>query len=94
MSDTQLELFPEESMLDKILAINPEAQIAVGLDDALIGVDSFNCAVYSIPKIVDILMTRDGMSYEEAMDFFSFNIERGCHGDYAPIYGYFGEEVI
>jgi hypothetical protein len=88
-----MELFPEVSMRERIATINPEAQTADGLDDALIGVDSFNCAVYSVPKILGILMTRDGMDYEEAMDFFSFNIERGCHGDYAPVYVYLGDDV-
>lgn len=35
-------------------------------------------AVYSFDKIIDNLMS-DNMSYEEAVEFFDYNIERGIH---------------
>ena len=95
MSDQQLELFSPASMRERIAAANPDAAIADGLDEALIGIDSLDCAVYSIPKILGILMTRDNMEYEDALEFFHFNIERGArHQDYAPIFVYIGDDVL
>lgn len=50
--------------------------VADGLDEALIGVTNSSPirAVYSVQKILDILITRDGMSELEAIEFFDFNI--------------------
>ena len=57
-----------EEMADSIL-------LAVGLDDAFIGLtaDSLT-AVYSYEKVLTILMERDGMDREGAIEFFDFNI--------------------
>ena len=57
---------------------NPEALLADGLEDAFLGAGSrFGeepAAVYDADAIIDILMERDGMDYEEALEFFEFNI--------------------
>lgn len=56
-----------------------------GLDDACVGsVDLLDGAhlVYSTQGILEILMKRDGMDAEEAIDFFCYNIERGV--EYLP----------
>jgi hypothetical protein len=49
-----------------------------GLDDALIGTCSRygdeTVALYDYHKVIDILMNRDGMSEEEAIEFAEFNI--------------------
>ena len=95
MADQQLELFSPASMRERLETINPDATIADGFDEALIGIDSLDCAVYSLPKLLGILMTRDNMAYDEALEFFYYNIERGArHHDYAPIFVYIGDEVI
>ena len=49
-----------------------------GHDDAIIGTgDAGGLRVfYSIEKIIKTLMKRDGMSHEEASEFFSYKIER------------------
>jgi len=42
-------------------------------------------AVYDQEKIIAIFMKRDGMNREDALDFFSFNIE-GSHFKGGPLY--------
>lgn len=63
---------------------------ADGFDEAIIGLEmngSLPRVVYSIEKMVFILMHRDGMSEEEAVEFISFNVTSAyLGGDGAPIY--------
>ena len=64
---------------------------ADGFDDAILGVvfDSM-CAVhrlaYSRCKCLEILMKRDGMTEEEAVEFFDFNVEGAYMGEKTPIW--------
>ena len=62
-----------------------DVKLALGLDDALIGLwspalsDRPNnqekvVAVYSIDKIIKQYMDNDGMTEDEALDFFSYNV--------------------
>lgn len=44
-------------------------------DEAFIGVNSRNKAVYDYVKIADILVDRDGLSFEEALDYIDFNCD-------------------
>ena len=67
--------------------------LADGFDDAFIGVtepqpNRLVCAVYDSEKCINILMKRDGMSYEEAVDFFEFNITGSYMGDRTPVFLY------
>ena len=66
--------------------MNEEAMLADGFDDALIGADyGQNRAVYSIELMLQILMERDGMSLDEAREYFDFNI--GAYvGEPTPLY--------
>jgi len=60
-----------------------------GQDDAIIGVaarDGEDVAVYDIKKIIRRLRQRDGMSKEDAEDFFSYNISNTCVGAGTPIF--------
>ena len=61
-----------------------------GHDDAILGVGKrFNRAevwVYSVDKICQTLVERDGMSYDEAMEFYDFNIIGSYNGDGMPIF--------
>ena len=62
---------------------------ADGLEDALIGVGwQFSQAlmVYSVKKVLEILMTRDGMSHEEAREFYEFNIVGAYVGPGTPVF--------
>ena len=62
---------------------------ADGLEDALIGTGrqfTQELMVYSVKKVLEILMTRDGMSYEEAREFFEFNIVGAYVGPGTPVF--------
>jgi len=71
------------SMID-----NPDALIADGYDDAIIGIGS-RCGqpdliVYDVEKVIEILM--QDMSEEEAREYFDFNIGGSWVGDGTPIW--------
>ena len=62
----------------------------VGHEDAIVGMgNSFgrgSVLIYSVDKIIEKLMKRDGMTDEEAMEFFSFNIAGSYNGPGMPIF--------
>ena len=67
--------------------MNEEAKIAVGFDEAVIGSDyNQGRAVYSIERIIQILITRDGMDMDEAIEYFDYNIGCAFVGDMTPLY--------
>lgn len=62
---------------------------ADGFDDAIIGVGS-RCSqpdilVYDRSKVLDILIS-EGMTYEEADEFFEFNVGGAWVGELTPIW--------
>ena len=68
---------------------NDEAIFADGFDDALIGVGVvFNrsLATYDMRKCIDILMKRDGMTEEEAVECFEFNVTGAYVGENTPVF--------
>ena len=72
------------------MIIPDELLIADGLDQAFIGhIERMNeppVAVYDIEKIIGIFMTRDGMTQEEAEEFFAFNVDGAYVGPQTPAY--------
>ena len=65
------------------------AVYADGFADALIGVGhQFNTqlAVYDWDKCVMILIERDKMSYEEAVEFMDFNVSGAWVGKNTPVF--------
>jgi hypothetical protein len=76
-------------MLEIILENYPEDDFlkADGFDDAVIGVDELNMKlIYSVSKCVAILMKN--MSYEEALEYFDFNVAGSYMGEKTPIWCY------
>lgn len=75
---------------EDIAEINPDALLCDGFDEAIIGIAeriNLNPVVaYSVDKIIDIMMERDGMSYEEAMEYYEYNILGSWMGDNTPIF--------
>lgn len=63
--------------------------LADGYDEAILGRGSRcgqpDVAVYDSEKIVGILV-RDGMTHEEAVEYFDFNIIGAWMGDQTPIF--------
>ena len=66
------------------------AMTADGFDDAILGIGS-RCGqpdllVYDVDTIINILMDRDGMDYDDAREYFSYNIEGAWVGEGTPIW--------
>jgi hypothetical protein len=61
-----------------------------GFETALLGIATrfggLTVAAYNRNKCIDILMTRDGMSHEDAEEFFESNVIGAWVGDRTPIF--------
>ena len=69
-----LEKYPDETFLK-----------ADGFDDAILGVDESSMRlIYSISKCIDILM--EGMSDEDALEHFYYNVSGSYMGEQTPIW--------
>lgn len=81
MSEGLRELLGEE---------NPDALLADGFEDAMVGL-ARRCgqptlAVYDYTLGVRVLMKRDGMSYEEAVEWMEFNVVGAWMGANTPVW--------
>jgi hypothetical protein len=63
---------------------------ANGFDEAIVGsITSYGrgeTVLYSTQKILEIMMERDGMTEEDAIDFFHFNVIGSYNGDGMPAF--------
>ena len=84
----QARLERQEQLLNTIRELNPETMLADGFDDCVMGYDKDGRVIYSVMDIIHTLMERDGMTQEEAIEFYEFNIECAYVGEYTPIYMY------
>lgn len=78
-----------EEIKNLISEQNPDALFADGFEDALIGpAQQFTkiCAAYDYEKCIQVLVTRDGMSQDEAEEFFNFNVTGAYVGECTPIF--------
>ncbi len=69
----------------------PEALFADGFDEAILGlVERINtqAVCYDYVKCVKILMKRDGMDYEQAVEFMDFNVAGAYMGEHSPFFLY------
>jgi hypothetical protein len=75
------------ALKDEISDINPAAMFIDGMDEAIIGYaiqwGSPALVVYDAEKIIEILSKE--MGYEEAAEYFSFNIECAYVGPGTPL---------
>ena len=65
------------------------AMTADGLDEAIVGllqIDGFPVIAYSSERVVRILMDRDSMTRDEALEFFAFNIEGAVGSGQLPVF--------
>ena len=70
---------------------SPDTLFADGFEDAIMGVavqgGKHNpVVVYDRARCIEILMSRDEMSEDEAEEFFCFNTEGAWVGDYTPVW--------
>jgi hypothetical protein len=85
----------------EITGLYPDSKMlfADGFDEAILGVDnnpwtkeadkdddSKERVVYSVRKVIVILMERDGMEYETAREHFDYNISGAYVGVHTPIF--------
>lgn len=70
-----------------VISDDEDVLLANKLDEAVIGVtqDSPPRAVYDADKVISLLV-RDGMPYEDAQEFFDFNIAGSHVGPGTPIW--------
>ena len=69
---------------------NEEALLADGFEDAIVGICERFGAVpvvaYDRDKCIEILMDRDGMEDEEAVEYFEFNVAGSYVVDGTPVF--------
>ncbi len=77
----------KEYIRERVEDNNDWTMFADGFDEAILGVDSSNeRVIYSYRKCLEILMERDDMSKDEAIEFFAFNVIGSFMGEKTPIY--------
>ena len=67
----------------------PNLMFADGFDEAIAGVvwdGERTRVVYDTELILELLMGRSEMTYEEAVEYFDFNIAGSYMGEYTPLY--------
>ena len=76
--------------VEEVSEWNPEALTCDGFDEAIIGVAERiglgPVVAYDVNKIINMLMESDEMSYEDAHEYFSFNIIGAWMGEFTPIF--------
>ena len=80
ISVEEISTYIEEQGMEGVL-------LADGLEDAFIGVSCGfgpNKAIYDWDKCVDIFMTRDKMTYEEAVEWIDYNVTGAYVGEQTP----------
>ena len=74
---------------DRISSYAPEALLADGFDDAILGIAE-RCGqpplvAYDRSRCLDILVAQ-GMSHEDAEEFFEFNVAGAWLGEMTPVW--------
>ena len=62
-----------------------ETLFADGFDEAIMGMAGER-VVYDMEKILAILVTKHNMNYEEAIEYYEFNIAGAYMGEGTPLY--------
>ena len=85
---------------DRVADMLPDVDLlqADGFDDAIIGYAEVwtgqGCGIvmaYDRDKCIDVLMERDGMGREEAVEYFEFNVAGAYVGEMTPCFVTMGE---
>jgi hypothetical protein len=76
-------------MLEEIVEYYPDEEIlkADGFDDAVIGIEEGSMRlIYSVRRCIEILITDEEMSLEDALEHFSYNVSGSYVGEKTPIW--------
>jgi hypothetical protein len=75
---------------EALAEINPDALLADGFELALVGYTTNQhhavVAVYDLSICEDVLVSRDGMTHDEAEEFLSFNTLGAYVGENGPLF--------
>lgn len=78
-----------DELLDALAEENPEAVFFTGLEDAIVGIarqwSKKPLVVYDAERIIRIFEERDGMTREDAEEFYSFNVACVWAGEGTPL---------
>lgn len=78
-----------EAVRQILAEIDPDIVLADGFDQALLGLIDTHAglvAVYSRSRCLDVLQSEHSMTWEEAEEYFSFNVESAYVGERTPRY--------
>lgn len=77
-------------IIERLVELEEDATFADGFDDAILGLASQHTkkpiVIYDRQKCIEILVERDGMTHEEAEEFFCFNTECAWVGEQTPMF--------
>jgi len=80
----------EDYLLGWIGDVNPEALLADGFNAAIIGIcERFGTApvvAYNKEECIKILVSNNEMTYDEALDYFNFNVIGTYMGEGTPVF--------
>ena len=79
-----MEIYQE--VLEEVKELHPDSLKADGFDKAIIGYTTQGLIVYEVDKMIEILVTRDGISHLDALEYLDFNVFGAYLGDKTPIY--------
>lgn len=92
MSRRQMELELEPTFMARLeevcegcILFDGLEEAAIGFTDAWCGGDRPRRVVYSGDRILALLMDRDGLDYDDAMEHIAFNIEEAYVGPHTPV---------
>lgn len=75
---------------DRIREINPDAVVYEGYETCIVGIcERFGMspvAAYDYEKCIEVLMRRDKMPHEEAIEFFECNTLGAWAGENTPVF--------
>ena len=79
-----------EEFLEELRSMDPDILLADGFEDAIIGTVAQACGstlvCYDYGKCGDVLMKRDGMNYEDAVEWMEFNVVCAYFGERTPMF--------
>jgi hypothetical protein len=76
-------------MLEEIVEYYSDEEIlkADGFDDAVIGIEEGTMRlIYSVRRCIEILITDEEMTLEDALEHFSYNVSGSYVGEKTPIW--------
>ena len=87
--EKELPMPTRQQLSDYLEDMDESTLLMDGFEDAFLGfsrrINEPVLAVYSYDKMVEVLMTRDGMDYDEATEYIDFNCVGAWVGEQTPI---------